>query len=358
MMSRLDWFVTSRMASRIMGTVLVFFFMILLSESLDYWRFVRISRQSGEWAAWMAIGTAATRWTIKSLPVTTLLGAIIGLVEFQSHREFVVMKAAGVSVWRIMRGPVTFMLVLGLLVTLCLESVSTQINREFNPTPPGLGGGVARSTSGVWLDQTGEEGSYILGARRQRDRGQALSEIVVYPRWESDLRILSAEEAQYEAGSWVFQNVTLTSLNGEVEQVETYRLGTSATESDLRLNVGSTEDFTFFELIDALNRGISEPLVRSAALTRLLKLTSLPLLLVGSLLIAFAFTAGYRRDNAYGATIIYGIILGFVVFVITEMADRAGSSGVLNPAYATWGPAAVAVLTGFSVLLRKEDGRA
>lgn len=358
MMSRLDWFITRRMAVRILTTVLLFFGLILLSESLDQWRFERLSRLSGEATAWLAIVTAASRWAIKTLSVTVLLGAIIGLLEFQSHREFVVMKASGISVWRIMRGPILFLVLLGLVVTLAVESFSTSFNRDINPTPPGLGGGVSRSTSDIWFAQQGMEGSYFLRASSQRDRGKILRDIVVFLGWDTDIRTIKAVRAEFNAGKWELRGSVITRQDGSASEVGFYELDTQSTPTDLRLTVGSTEDFTFYELIDVLREGVSEPVIRAAAATRLFKLTALPFVLVGSLLIAFAFTAGYRRDNTYGTTIIYGIILGFVVFVITEMADRAGSSGVLNPAYATWGPAAVATLIGVSVLLRKEDGRA
>jgi len=358
MIGRLDWFVTRRMALRIVGTILVFFCLIFLSESLDQGRFRRVSAVSGEWAAWTAIATAAIRWSIKTLSVTVLLGAIIGLIEFQNHREFVVMKAAGVSVWRIMRGPILFVILFGLVITTAVEGVSTQINREFNPTQPGLGGGVARSTSDIWLNQTGDRGAYVVRADSQQDFGRELHRLVIFPRWETDVRTITAERAVFGDGTWQLSETVFIRRDGSREEIGAHELATRSTAADLRLNVGSTEDFTYYELMDVLAEGISDPVIRAAALTRLYKLTSLPLLLVGSLLIAFAFTAGYRRNNAYGATIVYGILLGFVVFVITEMADRAGSSGVLDPAFATWGPAAVAMLIGMSVLLRKEDGRA
>lgn len=358
MMNRLDWFVTRRMASRILSTILVFFVLIFLSESLDQWRFNKISAASGEATAWLAILTASIRWSVKTLSVTTLFGAILALVEFQSHREFAIMKASGVSVWRIMRGPIVLMILLGLVVTFSLESVSTRINRDINPTPPGLGGGVARSTDYIWLTQVGDDGPYFMSARGQLERGQVLRNVIVFPNWGSDARTIRADEARFEVGHWKLANATVTRRNGMSVQVEDFSLSTRTSAADLRLTVGSTEDFTYFELMQVLGQGVSDPVLRASAMTRFFKLTSLPLVLVGSLLIAFAFTAGYRRDNTYGSIIIYGIILGFVVFVITEMADRAGSSGVLNPAYATWGPAAVAMLIGISVLLRKEDGRA
>jgi lipopolysaccharide export system permease protein len=73
---------------------------------------------------------------------------------------------------------------------------------------------------------------------------------------------------------------------------------------------------------------------------------------------AFAFTSGYRKTNKYGRVVLYGIVLGFVVFFVTEMADRAGSAGALNPAFAAVGPALLGIVVGLTVLLYREDGRA
>ena len=88
-----------------------------------------------------------------------------------------------------------------------------------------------------------------------------------------------------------------------------------------------------------------------------MKLLGLPASLCGSLVIAFAFTAGYRRTNKYGGTVLYGIVLGFVVYVVTEMAGRAGEAGVIQPVIAVLGPAVVAIVAGATVLLNREDGR-
>ncbi|MCF6327940.1 MAG: LptF/LptG family permease [Devosiaceae bacterium] len=358
MITHLDWFVTKRMISRILGVVFLFFCLILLSESLDTWRFETISKISGDAIAWLAVFTSAIRWSIKTLSITVLLGAIIGLVEFQAHREFIVMKASGISIWRIARGPILFVILLGSFVTLVAESASTRVNREINPTPPGLGGGIARSTTDIWLQQSGENGTYFLQARSARENGSILYNVAVFPNENSNIRRINAERAEFSPGFWNFINANITLIGGATQFEENYMLSTKSTGADLRVSLGSTEDFTFFELIDVLTSGVSDPAIKAAAQTRLAKLTSLPLLLVGSLLIAFAFTAGYRRGNPFGMSLVYGIIMGFIVFVITEMADRAGSSGVLQPAIATWGPAVIAVLVGLSVLLNKEDGTA
>jgi lipopolysaccharide export system permease protein len=55
--------------------------------------------------------------------------------------------------------------------------------------------------------------------------------------------------------------------------------------------------------------------------------------------------------------VLYGIVLGFVVYVVTEMAGRAGDAGVIQPVVAVFGPALVAIVAGATVLLNREDGR-
>ena len=103
---------------------------------------------------------------------------------------------------------------------------------------------------------------------------------------------------------------------------------------------------------------VADPQLRASAVTSLLRLLALPALLAGSVLIGFAFTSGYRRTNKYGAAVLYGIVLGFVVYVVTELANRSGFAGVLDPTFAAAGPAFVAIVIGLTVLLYKEDGRA
>src|SRR5690606_38280165 len=129
------------------------------------------------------------------------------------------------------------------------------------------------------------------------------------------------------------------------------------TRRDLGARVVLPAEMTLFDLLDLQALEITDPRLRSGVQMRLAKLLALPVALAGSLLIAFAFTSGYRRTNKYGATVLYGIVLGFVVYVVTEMAAMAGATGILQPAFAAFAPAIVAIVIGTTVLLFREDGR-
>jgi lipopolysaccharide export system permease protein len=356
-MNRVDWIVLSRLGSRIGVTVLVFYGLIALVESLDTWRFNFVADRHGIGMAIVMVAMSAVRWTIKTLPVTVLMGAILGFLDLKARHELTVIQSSGISIWRIIRAPAIGLILVSFLVALGAETVSTQINRDLYATPPGQ---VSLETppGEIWLEQRAGDAHYVLMSTRMAPGGGELTNVVVFHIGQSPEARIEAPSARLEAGEWIFPTATARNADQTARPLSEYRLPTSSSPAEISLKLSSTEDMTFFELAELLNAGVADARIRSAAAMRMIKLLALPLVLTGSLFIAFAFTAGYRRASNYGPAVLYGIVLGFVVFVITEMADRAGSTGVLDPAFAAVGPAFVAIVIGVTVLLHKEDGRA
>ncbi|MET3925858.1 LptF/LptG family permease [Devosia sp. 2618] len=355
-MNRIDWIVLNRVGSRILVTVLIFYGLIALVESLDTWRFNFVASNNGVPLAIVMVAASAVKWTIKTLPVTVLMGAILGFIDLKARHELTVIYASGVSIWRAVRAPVIGLIVVSLMISLGLETVSAQINRQLNPTPPGETT-MLTPRGEVWLEQRSGDAHYILMAKSMDPDQGLLGNVTLFHISGSADERVEAAEAQLEDGTWTLTKAVVRNADRPAQTVASYVVPTMSSRAELGLQLSSPEDMTFFELSALLQAGVADPSIRSAATMRLIKLLSLPLVLIGSLFIAFAFTAGYRRSSNYGPAVLYGIVLGFVVFVITEMADRAGSSGVLDPTFAAVGPAFVAIVIGVTVLLHKEDGR-
>ncbi|HTM78671.1 MAG TPA: LptF/LptG family permease [Devosia sp.] len=355
-MTRIDWLVLKRVGSRIAVTLLVFYGIIALVESLDTWRFNFIAQKSGLPMAMLSVVASAMRWTIKTLVVTVLMGAILGLIDLKARHELTIIKASGISIWRVVRAPVIALFIASFGVGLGLETASTLIVRDLVPTPPGETT-LLTPPGEIWLEQHSGDQHYVMMATYMQPGGAVLGGVTIFQIGTSPGRRIEAEQAVLEPGHWVLPTAVARGPDGPPERLENYVLPTTSTAAELDLRLSSTEDMTFFELAQLLRAGVSDAGIKAAATMRLIKLLALPLVMVGSLLIAFAFTAGYRRSDKYGRAVLYGIVLGFVVFVITEMADRAGSAGVLDPTFAAIGPAFVAIVIGVTVLLYKEDGR-
>ena len=104
-MNHIDRLVLHRLATRIGVTVFIFYGLIALVESLDTWRFNYVAEEKGFHMALLMVAMSAVRWTIKTLPVTVLMGAILGLADLKGRHELTVIKASGISIWRVVRAP-------------------------------------------------------------------------------------------------------------------------------------------------------------------------------------------------------------------------------------------------------------
>jgi len=356
-MKRLDLFLVRRLLGRIGIVALVVYTLIFVVEAVDLWRLQRLIDSLGTPLAMLALASGSARWLLKALPVVTVIGAIWGLIELQRSREILVAKAAGFSIWRILAAPVSAVALLGVVSSLGIDTLVTTINRDLNPT---LGRGssfLGGRGSEVWLSQSGGDQSYVLVGRSVGRERTVLSDVQVFLADDPTGARLVAQSAELGGGTWTLMGVTRMTPDAAPSPVPALQLPTTTTPGDLTVMMSSREDMTLLDLGRTLMSGIGDPATRAAVGTRFFRMITLPVLMVGTLLIAFAFTSGYRRVGDYGLMVFYGIILGFVVFVITEMAEQAGSAGVLAPAFAGWAPAAVAIVIGVTVLLFREDGR-
>lgn len=355
-MSRLDVLLVRRIGGRILLVAVIFLGLIILVETIDSWRYQYLASVGGWPLALFGMLVGAAVWLFRALALVILLGTVVGVVDLQSRRELLAIKATGLSAWRILRAPLLLVLIIGLGVTLVGEDVVTTANRSLSASVPGDEPGLAPGT-GLWLEQYANGERYVLEAEHVVGASNDLQGVsMFFPDGLNQGRI-TAPLARLGAGVWLLPTATRYRAGLGPETLTDFSVPTTTTPSELRLKLSSTDDMTFFELFASLNSKLGDPDLRNAVTTRFLRLAALPVLLVGALFIAFAFTAGYRRSVGYGAPIVYAIFLGFVVFVIGEMADRAGSSGALDPTLAACGPAFVAIVIGLTMLLYTEDGR-
>lgn len=352
-MTLIDWVVLRRLGSRIAVTVLVIFGIIALTESLNVWRFEHLSSVGGPQLAILAILTAATRWSLGVLPVTVLIGAIIGLLDLQARREMTVIKASGLSIWAVLRAPILAIILFSVLTTLVVDTGVVMINRSLSLSLPQSG-----SSGALWLEQSNGDERYVLMALHPHPGGEVLEDVTIFLSSDSDAQRIHAKTVELRPGAWLIPEGIRFEPDSPPRRIVDFELPTRSTRGDVGVRLAYTEDLTVFEAIGLLVRGVSDPQTRNSLEMRLTRPLAMPLMLVGSLMIAFAFTAGYRRTNKYGVAVLYGVVLGFVVYVIQEMAGMAGLAGALQPVYAATGPAFVAIVIGVTVLLHKEDGRA
>jgi len=351
-MTRVDYLVLTRLASRVALTVAVVFAIIFLVENMNGWRNTHLTQIGGPLLGAAGSAVAAATWSIQTLPVTVLIGAIIGLLELRMRMELPVISASGISIWRILRAPLLAVLVAGAVLSFVVDGALVSLNRAMSANLP-----TANSGDELWLKQSGDGVNYVMVSRRPHPGGAILEDVSFFmPDLPGGPRI-EAPLTELVAGAWLIPEGIRYSAREIPQPITDFRVPTTSTAGDVGARLASPHDMTIFELLHFGARRVTEPALKTGINMRLATLLALPINLGATLLIAFAFTSGYRRTNKYGSTVLYGIVLGFVFYVVAELARRAGYAGVLQPTIAAFGPALVAMVVGTTVLLFKEDGR-
>jgi lipopolysaccharide export system permease protein len=351
-MTRIDWVILQRLMSRIGLTVFMLFGLAALVESLNTWKFEHFSSIGGPLLGVAWIGATALLWSLNTLPVSLLVGAIVALLDLEARGELTVIKSTGMSVWRMLRVPLVVTIVGVGGAAIAADTLTVVTMRSLNLILPDAG-----ASGRFWLEQRSGDDRYVLAAEHPLAGGQVLEDVTFFLSDSSQGPRIQTPRAEYRDGAWHLAEGIRFSPDSAPAPVTNLQIPTESTSGDLNARLASPSDLTIVDLIRIASLRISDTQARGPVLMRLAKLIALPLALGAALVIAFAFTAGYRRTNKYGATVLYGIVLGFVVYLVMEMAAIAGSAGILQPAFAAFAPALVAMVVGTTVLLFREDGQ-
>ena len=349
-MTSIDWLVLRRIFARVALTVTIFLALFSLVESLNTSKLSTLSSLGGPLLALSGILLSALRSSIGALPVTVLIGTIAGVLDLQARRELTIIQASGRSIWTVVRAPLVVIFVLCSVISIGGETMLILGNRLLPGQP------INRDSGTVWLEQHGKDGDYILRAERLTADPPAIYNVSIFMAGAKDRDRIEAPQATLMAGKWMFPEATQFRLDRSLLHLTNFELATQTTFGDLSLQASGARDLTLPELVAATTTNLSVSEYRSVSLTSLFRTFTLPVMVMGSMLIGFAVASGYRRNVQYGNTVLFGIVMGFALFTINEMAVRAGNADVLPPLWAMAAPAVVSVIVGLTALLYSQDG--
>ena len=289
-------------------------------------------------------------------PIALLTGALIGLGLMARHREFVALRACGVSSMQVL---------LPLLVLASLVAGATFVwNETIVP-------GAARRWHEVWNREVkknrrisvfagrevwyrGRAGFYNIGRASLHRR--ALFGLTVY-QVDADfrlVRIVTAREALWDGESW------------RLDGAQTHELGPDG----IRLHEGvpdgfvlpeTLEDFTVAELdpeafsygmlkrqIDSLR---SKGVDTSESWVDLYLKLALPAAAIIMMLVGVPLAVRGTAATSLPAAAAVGFAVGFSYFVLVAFARALGQNGALPPLAAAWAANAVFVVLGSYLVL-------
>lgn len=302
------------------------------------------------------------------LPFAVLLGSLLAFWRLTRSSELVVARAAGVSAWQFLAAPTLFAVLLGALATMAISPLSAALRARAETVDSAYlksGGGPLSLNGGqLWLRQADHaldpKGVAILHASGVSLRNGTLSTgpVSVFRLDGNDMLIerLEAQSAVLDHHQWVFAAARVLRPGRATTAPGTLRLPTQMTVDRVQDSFAPPDTLSFWALpgfIRLLDRsGFSSVRHR----LRFQALLALPLLAGTMTLMAAGFAMRPSGRGGAAWSIGYGVLTGFLLFMMAKLAEEFGQSGSLPPALAAWGPALAGLLFSLALLLHQEDG--
>jgi lipopolysaccharide export system permease protein len=306
--------------------------------------------------------------SMQILPFAVLLGGILCFWRLTRSSELIVARAAGISAWEFLAGPTLCAFLFGVLATAGVSPVSSVMLARAesldNAYLKGGGGPLALTGGQLWLRQSDRglsaQGVAIIHAHGVELHGKRLTanEVSVF-RLDGRDRLLArieATQATLAGGVWQLRNARTMRPEEMPDPPTAMTLPTDLTVARVQESFASPDTLSFWALPDFISLLDRSGFSSIRHRLHFQALLALPLLAATMALVSAGFSMRPARRGGVAQMIGSGVAAGFVLFVVSKMAEEFGQSGALPVALAAWAPAVAGLLLAVALLLHTEDG--
>ncbi len=289
------------------------------------------------------------------LPVSVLIGSMLGLGALARGSELTIFRSAGVSVWRIAASALLAGLLLMLLgialgefVGPPLQKLATQQKAFAKSSSASFAG-----NSGAWV----REGNLILNVERNAGSlgGMLVFELTPQHRLAAIGRAASVNAGNAATRGWELSGYDETRFGAP--NITGARLANRKLESGLSgdflaLAASDPNRLTTQELNELAaqqrRNGIESTDIEFAFWSRIARVCAIPL----AVLLAVPFMFGSLRGSGAGTKSALGLLMGIVLFLAQDVVESGALVFKLNPVLLAWSPVVVMAIVAVTLVAR------
>ncbi|WP_444790285.1 LPS export ABC transporter permease LptG [Roseinatronobacter sp. NSM] len=362
----LDLYLIRRLLVAFMMVLGVFVGMLLLLDMVEQMR--RFSGQSAGMAQILRLSALNTPEALYEIaPLVLMLSAIWVALAWSRSSEFVIIRAAGRSIPRLIVLPALAFFLFSVVFVAVMNPLVASTTREYSRAQAQLRGDTASaviiSGQDVWLRQADASGQTVIYSPRAEDTGTVLHDatFLIFDAQAGLSLRLRAGRAELQPGLWALHQVKqwrLSDMNPEQQATEMAHVTvpTDLTPEQIRDNFAQVRTVPLMQLpgfIAALERA------GFAALEHRMRLNmelALPVLMTGMMLLALGMCIHHARAGGAGIRALITILAGFTLFFLRNFAQVLGETGQVPVMLAAWGPPVATLLLAVGLLLNLEEG--
>lgn len=300
-------------------------------------------------------------------PFVMMIAAMATFWRVSKTNEFVIIRAAGVSIWGFL-APVLFaVFVLGALNVAVVNPISAKmyeiyetLDYRFDTRNPNA---VLFSDKGLWTREAVDDNTFqVMQAKSARQEGKDslfLRDVSILEmnRKSQPQRRIEAFAATLNDGYFDLKDLKIYEAGKPIEVLSSLKYKTALTVDRIKENFVEPDAISFWDLPGTIRFYEHSGFSAQKHILRYYSLLVSPFLLCAMVLVAAVFAL--RPNNRRGGVmflIVGGISTGFVVYFLSQLIYAFGLNGTIPGALAVLTPTLIATLISVSILLHLEDG--
>jgi lipopolysaccharide export system permease protein len=339
-------------------TLSAFVAISLIAEFFD--RFDTFLRHDA--SVWAMVRTFALQIPMvvtQVIPLAVLAAALVGLGLMARHREFIAMRACGVSLWQILTPLLTLAVLITAFTLFWNETIvplsAKRWHHVWNREVKGKGNLSVFAGREVWY--RGKAGFYNMN--RVVLKRRTLVGLTVFQLGDgfTPARILTAERAVWTNAGWRFEGPTteITDRDGiRIDAGFPEGFVLPETLEDFRVVAVEPQAFSYRMLRDQIRSLQAKGVDTSENWVDLYLKIALPTAAIIMMLLAVPLAVKSDRTASLSAAAGLGLAIGFAYFIVLAFARALGMNGALPPMVAAWASNLVFGVVGLYLVLGAE----
>ena len=301
----------------------------------------------------------------KVIPFIVMVSTMITFWRLSKANEFVIIRAAGVSIWGVLTPVLLAVFAIGFFWVAAVNPLSAKLyelretlSYRLSTNNPNA---FLFSNKGLWIREgRDKEHMAIINASSLN-----LQEDVL---WLHDISIIEADErtqikrrieafvATLEDGNLNLRDVRIYKAGQKVEILNNMQYPTEMNLQRIKDNFVDPEAISFWNLPDTIEFYETSGFSVQRHKMRYLSLMALPFLLMAMVLVAglFSLRASQRQGGVLWM-IVFGITTGFTVYFTSQVISAFGINMYIPIWFAVWVPAIVVASLSVLVYLHREE---
>lgn len=277
------------------------------------------------WDALKHVLWAAPHYLYEILPISALIGSVLGLGTLASNSELIVMRASGISLWRIVGWVVRSALVLVILAFALSEWVIPYTNEQAKSVKSHRSVAELGEVKGYWTRE-GDRFIYIDYANAQGELSKI--QVVDFNDKQHLKGVISAESGQFiQNGQWQIKNVDemniLPTGNATIQKQLTAPLSLALQPKYVHMVTIDPEDLAPSQLISFMSYMHEYSQVPKTYKLAFWQKVGAPFSLIALVIIACSFIFGPLRQQSMGFRLVIALFTGLGFFYLQDFLGYA-----------------------------------